>query len=247
MDKDSVKIAVLSDFHYSLEPNTACPERRGEYLPAILAAMVKKLNCEVKPDLVLIGGDLINFPDAPEAERLTAIIAEILSLLDMPYTVIRGNHDLEQEKFVKFFPFKKVTDIKFVRIVAFDDAETPGYNAVRSEADLKAMAEFADWDGIKLSFQHTPLLPQGKCIYNYDNAEEIFEVMLKNNYCGAISGHYHEGIKLFSADKLQFFVQNALCESPFGATLLEISREGIISADEIIPPCRGMHATVVRR
>ena len=125
-----------------------------------------------------------------------------------------------------------------MRIVAFDDAETPGYNAVRSEADLKAMAEFADWDGIKFSFQHTPLLPIGKCIYNYDNAEEIFDVMRKNNYRGSIAGHFHDGIELFEENSLQFFVQSALCEKPFSSTLLTISPKGITHIDEIKITCK---------
>ena len=78
-----IKIVFFSDLHYSLFPNTACPERRGEYMPALLAKLVKKLNSSVKPDLVLVGGDLINFPEAEEAERLTSIISDILYFLPL--------------------------------------------------------------------------------------------------------------------------------------------------------------------
>ena len=189
--------------------------------------MVKKLNREIVPDLVLVGGDLINFPQADEAERLTGMIADILSLLDMPYTVIRGNHDIKQPEFIKYFPFKQITDVGFVRIVAFDDMETPGYNACRSQADLAIMEKFADWDGVKFSFQHTPLLPEGTCICNYDNSTEILELMRKNNYCGTLSGHIHEGVELFERAGLQFLVQTALCEAPFAASVLTVSRNGI--------------------
>ncbi len=234
MARDLVKIVFISDLHYSLFPNSACPERRGEYMPSILAKTVKKINAEVKADLLLVGGDLINFPEAEEAERLTSIIAEILSLADMECTVIRGNHDIPQERFVKYFPFKEVTDIDFVRIVAFDDAETPNYNANRSLSDLKRMRKNAEFDGVKFLFQHTPLLPRERCIYSYDNAKEILQLMSELNYRGALSGHFHQGIELFEENNLQFFVQSALCESPFAASLLTISENGIECVEKIV-------------
>ena len=233
MNENTVKIAIISDLHYALLPNTACPERRGHEMVQILNDTVRKLNEKVKPDLVLIGGDLINFPDADEAEDLTKKLAEILSDLNMEYTVIRGNHDIEQAKFVKYFPFKEITDAGFVRIVAFDDREMPGYNAERSEKDLERMIEAVkNFDGVALSFQHTSLSPEGTCIYSYVNTDEILSIMRENGYRGALSGHYHSGIELFEEKQLQFFVQSALCEAPFVGSLLTISRDGIIKVEK---------------
>ena len=234
MGKNEIKVAFLSDLHYALLPNKFCPERRGEFMPSILAKLVKKLNDEVKPDLVICGGDVINFPEAEEAERLTQISAEILSLLDMPHIAIRGNHDLVQEKFTEYFPFHPVYDIDFVRFVIFDDAERPGYNAVRSRSDLLRMEKSAeDFDGVLFSLQHVPLVPAGSCIYGYENSSEILDLMKEKNYRGALSGHFHEGMKLFEQNGIQFLVQSALCESPFAASLLCIDRYGISSVSEI--------------
>lgn len=227
MDKNVVKVAILSDLHYALMPNLACPERCGDKMNLILSNTVELLNSEEQLDLVLVGGDLINFSEAEEAEELTQTLAKILSKLKMPYTVIRGNHDLPKEKFEKIFPFKAITDVDFVRIVAFDDKETPNYNAERSEADLQRMKEAANFDGVVFSFQHTSLTPKGSCIYSYDNTDKILSVMRENSYRGALSGHFHEGIELFEEDNLQFLVQSALCEKPFAMTLLSISRNGI--------------------
>ncbi len=233
MKENIVKIAFISDLHYALLPNTACPERRGHEMVQILSDTVKKLNEKVKPDLVLVGGDLINFPDAEEAENLTEKLAEILSELSMEYTVIRGNHDIVQERFVKYFPFKEITDVGFVRLVSFDDREMPGYNAERSEKDLKRMVEAVkNFDGVALSFQHTSLSPEGTCIYSYVNTDEILSIMRENGYRGALSGHYHNGIELFEENQLQFFVQSALCESPFVGSLLSISRDGIAKVEK---------------
>lgn len=251
MSKETLKIAFISDLHYALQPDDDCPEigdlrqaappkegcwpeRRGEFIPSLLPALIKKFNREIKPDLVLVGGDLINLPQSAEAERLTSILADTLSLLDMPYMVIRGNHDIEQERFVKYFPFKPFIDVDFVRIVAFDDEETPGYNAVRSAEDLQRMRDLADFDGIKFSFQHTPLMPQDRCVYYYNNADEILDLMTKCNYTGTLSGHFHNGIKPCRENGLQYFVQSALCEVPFNASVLHVSRQGIEKVDYLV-------------
>ena len=78
----NIRLALFSDLHYAAMPNAACPRRRGEYIPALLAAAVRKLNRELKPDLVLCGGDLINFPAAEDSLVLTRNLAGILGLLD---------------------------------------------------------------------------------------------------------------------------------------------------------------------
>lgn len=228
MGNGEVRIVFLSDLHYALQANLLCPKRKGEYSPSLLAGLVKKINWEIKPDLVLCGGDIINFPEAEEAGRLTEIMADILALCNMPCVVVRGNHDIVRDDFNRYFPFSEITDAGFVRIVAFDDEECPGYNARRSQSDIQRMIQAAEnFDGVLFSFQHVPLLPEGRCVFGYENAGEIFEVMRRNNYRGTLSGHYHRGIELFTDESLQFFVQSALCEEPFSASLLTIDRHGI--------------------
>jgi len=231
MAEKEITIAFISDLHYSSTRNLACPNRRGEYIPALLAAAVKYLNRIARPDLVLCGGDLINNPAGEDADQQTAVLAGILGLLDVPCLTIRGNHDLPQEKFIRHFPFQATADAGFVRIVAFDDPELPGYNAFRTEKDLGRIKQAADgWDGILFSFQHTPLLPPGKCIYGYENAEETLAMLKVSGYRGTLSGHYHAGKLLTEENGLQYYVQSALCEPPFIGTLLRIGRQGIVSA-----------------
>lgn len=240
-DPDTVRIAFFSDLHYASRPNRLIPERRGECAPALLARLVRVLNREIRPDLTLCGGDLINFPRARDARRLTAALAEILSLLEMPCTVIRGNHDLPARAFTRYFPFRPITDVGFVRVVAFDDPERPGYNAVRTAADTARMREAAaGWDGLLLSFQHTPLLPPGKCIVNYENADELIRNMKSWGYRAAISGHYHEGVPPESGNGLRFFVQSAFCEAPFAFTVIHAARDGSIRFQRVCPDVHGI-------
>ena len=232
--KQNIRLALVSDLHYAATANTMCPRRRGEYIPALLAAMVRKLNRELKPDLVLCGGDLINFPAAEDALTLTRNLAGILGLLDMPLVTIRGNHDLSSAEFTGIFPFRSIVDIGSVRIVSFSDPELPGFHALRTEDDLKRMEQAAaGWNGLLFSFQHVPLLPQGRCIYEYQNAEDILSLMRNCGYRGSISGHYHGGIPLFEENGLQFLVQSAMCESPFAVSLVDIDGNGIAGVETI--------------
>lgn len=232
MTEKEVTVALISDLHYSAGRNVLAPARRGEYIPLLLAGVVKYLNRTVRPDLVLCGGDLINCPAAEDADRLTGILAGMLGLLDMPCLVIRGNHDLPREKFTRHFPFRPTADAGFVRIVAFDDPEVTGFVSRRTPEDLERMKKAAEgWDGVLFSFQHVPLLFPGRCIYGYENAPETLSLLRESGYRGTLSGHHHEGIPLTEEGGLQFFVQTALCEPPFAGTLLRIGRNGIISAE----------------
>ena len=232
MREAEITVAFISDLHYSPDRNLACPDRRGEYIPALLAGTVKHLNRVVRPDLVLCGGDLINDPAAENAERLTGILAGILGLLDMPCLVIRGNHDLPLEKFTRYFPFEPTVDAGFVRIVAFDDPELTGFTSFRTPEELDRMKRAAEsWDGLLFSFQHVPLLPPGRCIYGYENASEAISLLKESGYRGTLSGHHHEGMPTTEEDGLQFMVQSAMCEAPFLGTLLRIGRKGILAAE----------------
>lgn len=238
MESRNIRIAFMSDLHYSPFPNLACPSRMGHKILQKLEWVVGELNQNIKPDLVLCGGDLINDPKAENAEQLLRELAERFETLKMPCTVIRGNHDPEQEIFTKYFPFHPVSDCSFVRILAFDDVETPGYNAVRTPGDLERMKkDLASWKGICLSLQHTPLTVKGNCVFGYDNAPEILEILKESNCCGTLSGHYHKGEALYEKESLQFFVQSALCEAPFHFSLLEITEgTGITSVKEYAVP-----------
>lgn len=230
---DQIRIAFVSDLHYALTPNKACPNRMGHKIPELLDRFVEKLNREIKPHLVLCGGDLINDPEAANAETLLQTLQEKFSRLEMPCCVIRGNHDPAQEIFTKYFPFHETFDVGFVRIVSFDDPEQPGYNALRTEKDLLRMKEAAgNRDRVIFTFQHTPLTPPGECIFSYTNADEILQLMKEISCRGTLSGHYHKGMALHEKDSLQFLVQSAFCENPFSFTLLEVKRSGIISAEQ---------------
>ena len=75
--------------------------------------------------------------------------------------IIPGNHDGDPQAFFSVFGTpQKHLDIAGVRFAAFVDEERPGWNAFRSEHDLRGMKELrAGFDGPIVALQHVPLFP----------------------------------------------------------------------------------------
>lgn len=227
----SIKIAVISDLHYSAEPNPLIPKRRGELSAILLLRAVHRFNRFIKPDIVLVAGDLINDPTAPDAGKLSEELRDILSLLQMPSLIIPGNHDLKGEEFYRIFPRPELfTDIGNVRFVAFDDPETPGYNATRTPQDIEIMRRARDgWRGQLVSVQHVPLVPPHAAPYNYDNADELLKIFGECGYTASVSGHFHNGLEPIRHGGTTLLTAAAGCETPFPYYVVEIDDAGHVS------------------
>lgn len=230
----SIKAAIISDLHYSTQPNPAIPKRRGELAAALLQRAVHRFNRFIKPDIVLVTGDLIDQPGAPDARPLSAELRDILALLQMPYIVIPGNHDLKNSEFYRIFPRPaEFTDIGNVRFVSFDDPETPGYNARRTPPDIELMRRArAGWRGHLVSVQHVPLLPRHIPPYNYDNAEELLEIFVECGYTASVSGHFHDGLPPLPHGSTTLITAAAACETPFPYYIMDIADDGKVSVTQ---------------
>lgn len=230
------KVAVLTDLHFSRSANPVLPNRKGEFADILLLRAIHRLNRHIKPDLVFIGGDLINFPDSEDRLELLAELKKTIDLIQAPAIVIRGNHDPEKDAFESVMGKQTdFIDINGIRFVAFDDPEEPGYNSRRTKDDLARMRKLgAEFAGPLVSLQHVPLFPKqaGVCPYNYTNADEIVEIMHETNYVAALSGHYHAGFELPAYEGISYFTGGALCEKPFGYTLIEINDDGTIACEK---------------
>jgi 3',5'-cyclic AMP phosphodiesterase CpdA len=93
---------------------------------ALSAAVTAVLGLEPRPHAVLVSGDLVNDPRAPEYER----VAELLAPLPMPVHLLAGNHDhaaLIREHFPTEYstgadgePFRYSTAVGDLRLIACD-------------------------------------------------------------------------------------------------------------------------------
>lgn len=230
------RIAVISDLHFAHQINTACPGRHGEYADIFLLRAIHRFNRYIKPDAVVVAGDLINFPDDADAGALLLQLKAYLDKLQMPYIVIPGNHDPLPEKFYQYFPEQKeITDVGDMRFVSFMDEEVPGYNAHRSDNDFAKMRKAAqDWNGKLIAVQHVPVGYPGEhdCFYNYTNAPEVMKALEECHYDLCIAGHEHAGLPVKKYGGTTFVTAPGLCESPFRYLVLDLDGKGNVAVQE---------------
>ncbi|MCF6177252.1 MAG: metallophosphoesterase [Victivallaceae bacterium] len=225
-----MKLAVIADLHFFRQGNIQIPERVGQFADIFLLKAVKRLNRYIKPDLVFIGGDLINDADDANAASMLEELKQIIDLIECPVIVIPGNHDLPEEQFYQIFkrPAEAV-DINGIRFLPFIDREQPEYNAVRSQQDLAKMRQLAGaFDGPVVSLQHVPLFQSGTApsSYNYTNSDGIITAMRASGVMLAVSGHYHDGYDVVTFDGVQSITAPACCETPFQFMEIDIDKSG---------------------
>jgi histidinol phosphatase-like PHP family hydrolase len=232
-----MRIAIISDLHFSRNPSGPNAGRVGKFADIFLLRAVHRLKRFLRPDIVFIGGDLLDDPAAPDAAALLLELKNILSILDMPVITIPGNHDPAPEAFYRIMPRPPdYLDVCGCRFITFpDDPQTAGWNALREPAELARMKRLAvSFTGPLVSLQHVPLFPAGTCDcpYNYDNSSEIIGALLDSRVTLAISGHYHRGFQISSHEGLSSIIAPALCESPFRFLTLDLDNNGKVVRTE---------------
>lgn len=214
-----LKIAAIADTHYAIEDLDITYKRRRAIADILLLRTVHRLKRFIRPDIVLLLGDLVDSGSGTNAIEEHKRIKEIIDLLECPVLVIPGNHDGDIDAFYSVYPRPPETlDINDVRLVTFIDPEEPHYNAHRTEADIGRMTQAREgWDGPIVSIQHVPLFSPGTSPspYHYLNADELWSIFEENNYTLSISGHYHAGDDQIGRDAGKAVIVPALCESPF--------------------------------
>lgn len=213
----NIKIAVITDLHFSYNDIDVPQRGMGRHADLLLLRIIRKLNNQIHPDIVLLAGDIIDIDF--KAKELYISLKEILKGLDSQYIIIPGNHD-SREKFYNVFKAPPTfLDVKGFRIISFDDPELPGFNAVRVPNSLSRMQNCAmNFEGPIISLQHVPLIESSKnpCREHYTNADEIIAIIRDINGGITISGHAHKGVDgVIGNDKIYSIVVPSLCDFPF--------------------------------
>ncbi len=231
----TTKFVLISDIHFDKQVNLTCPNRKGQYADVLLLRAIHRINRYIKPDAVIIAGDLINRPNDPDAFKLLEELREITDLLEPPSIVIPGNHDPSPEIFYQTFDDPgDYVDVNGCRVVIFWDRETPGYNAVRSKTDLERLSAMRqDFSGPLITLQHVPVFPPDTtaCPYNFDNAPEVLSSMKYAGVALSLAGHFHEGFTLDTDKYGRLVTGPALCEYPFSYYVIELDNSGNISTN----------------
>jgi calcineurin-like phosphoesterase family protein len=216
------KIAVIADLHFSYN-KVEIAQRIGHCADTFLAQAIQKFNCSIKPDIVLLAGDLLD--NSFKSRLLYNKLKEVLKSLEAPFIVIPGNHDTQQDFYEEFGELPDYVDINGFRIIPFDDPELPGFHAVRNAKDLARLQKNAsEFDGPVISLQHVPLIEAAKnpCREHFTNADEIIAMIRNINGGITISGHAHAGVEgTINNDNVHSIVVPAFCETPFKYMIID--------------------------
>ncbi len=228
----SLKIAVITDLHYSSSPLAHISYRKGELANEFLLKTIDIINNTIKPDITVVLGDLLNDGNKDDALDLLKTLKQSINTLDSKVIVLRGNHDPVQEEFTKIMgDLVDFVDINGVRLIPFADKDEAGANASRSEYDIDRMCRLSsDFSGQIVFLQHVPLFPKELItgFYNYTNADKLlYEIARLPNPTLTLAGHEHAGMKMVKSGKDSFVAAPGLCEEPFQFMVVEIDKNNI--------------------
>ena len=220
----NIKIAVISDVHDS-------PDNRK--MEKYFADVLLLLKTEIKPDVLLITGDLVHLP---EYTGLLKNLKALLDKADFPVIVLPGNHDPKAEEFYKIFdPAPDYLDVAGLRIVPFHDDEfIKGAKARRRPGDLDRMRNL-DENKPTVLVQHVSLFGNdgALCPFNYENADDIFAAAKGKNIVLSVSGHFHQGYPAEYYSDFPTVSVPAFCDAKAPVSVFEFSPKGVLLSHQL--------------
>jgi 3',5'-cyclic AMP phosphodiesterase CpdA len=225
------RLAILSDFHCERDKPDGDP-----LMDHLLAEAVQRLNTRIKPDVVLIPGDVVQNPEDLELLRS---VKQVLDNLDCPYLAIPGNHDAAPEIFYTVFddpgPRRDVAGVRFLR---FLDPEAEGYCATRPASGIERMHRCREdgFDGKIIALQHVAVMPPEAIDtpYYYLNASDIIAAMETSRIDLALGGHVHDASDIIESGGARYLSAGMLGEPPHPYTLIDIQGETFSSRVEFL-------------
>lgn len=223
-------LLAVSDLHYTgFARQTLQPAMtRGELGRILLRKVFLRLaHLNVKPDLVVVLGDLIADGRDREAENDLIALHSELTRTGIPFLVVPGNHDQGCERMKDLFDIcpglHKYGDYGFI---VYEDMYAEAHTTTRSEQDLIVTKQIAkDNPSLPLiALQHAPIYPPIKSLYPYrpTNASEIMDSFQENNIVLSLSGHYHKGQSLRINEGVYYHTVPSLVEEAFPFSLIRL-------------------------
>lgn len=195
-----MKILCVSDLHYVSEKEyRVIPKGKYSYGFEFLKRVLQREKQNI--DLIILPGDFVDNPDNPFSVCDFEKIVEELENLSIPFLLVKGNHDIEKEKFLKVG--KKYTQpfiLKDYIFYPFHDEYREDNVCFRRKEELENFEKFCKENPGKkvIAIQHNLVFPELNLTYPYniENGSEILRYYKKNKVFLSISGHYHPGLPL---------------------------------------------------
>lgn len=223
-----MRIAHISDLHlrHHLPGTAEIPTRLSRQMPGYFAQALDQIQ-RYTPDLLVLSGDLLDFPfegmDDPLLQSAgladLRLIAGLLAPLRIPQVVVPGNHD-HPALVEHLFPAGdgEIT-VGGYRILAFRDHEGPHHVPQRTGSERQRFfSALADRDSLpQVQVQHYVVWPERNAEYphTYGEGAAMREAIIASGSVRLVlSGHYHAGVPLFADKGVYFATVPAFAEAP---------------------------------
>ena len=243
-NKSDCKLVIFSDLHYApekpIENGSRIDRKLMHYAEPLLYKLIDKINNEIKPDMAINLGDLIeDFRDHDKDLVNIAYIWNILQGLKVQFYSITGNHDLramdsrvEVERIMGYKHSTFAVDLKGYHLVfiGLDVDNQKGLaeggiykTQFMAKQDLQWLKEDLDKNTLPcIVFAHFGIAEDDmkgnwwfeSCRFDavFGNRKEIKEILKKDkNLLAVFSGHQHWTKKLIE-DGIDYYVVGSLTE-----------------------------------
>lgn len=238
-----MKIAHISDLHLRKHQHGSSryEERLSRKVPGLLEKAMKQI-WEENPDILVVSGDLVDYPSGGAqasnvyelAKADLVLLLEILKKANCPLAVIHGNHDphVSVKEVFGHLPDDQV--INGHRIVCFSDHEWDAQGARRNGQEKEKFIRVLNDDDPtpQIHVQHYLLDPDIRDEYpfSYQDAEFLKQSINKSGRVRlALSGHYHQGVELFKKENIYYSVVPAFCQVPHPIRFYDIQGDTVYS------------------
>ena len=239
-----MRIAHISDLHlrHHLPGTAAVAARLSRVMPQRFAAALEQIRA-LSPDLLIISGDLLDYPmdalDDPvtqaQGRQDLELIAAMLQGLPFPLAVVHGNHDHPAliDEIFGYLPTDQI--VQGYRILAFRDDEGANHVPVRvGDAQTRFRAALDDTDSPpQIHVQHYVVWPERNEGYphTYGAGAQMHEaITASGKVCLVLSGHYHIGVPPFCEKGVWFSTVRGFTEAPHPFNIYDLkNNDGIIS------------------
>lgn len=209
-------------------------EQLSRAVPQLLERAMLRVR-EESPDLLVVSGDLLDFPfegiDSPAvlelAERDLRMMADLLAEAGCPYVIVQGNHDVPHlvRRVFGHIPVDRVID--GYRILCFSDHQASDLYPERLGRERERfLAALADATSLpQVHVQHYLIWPRRNASYPYTYREAGFllDSIVKSGLVRLVlSGHYHAGVPLTRIGGTFFATVPAFAEAPHPYWIYEL-------------------------
>lgn len=234
-----MRIAHISDLHlrHHLPGTAEIPTRLSRQMPVAFAQALGEIQTHT-PDLLVLSGDLLDFPfegmDDPLLQSAgladLRLIADLLAPLPFPQVIIPGNHDHPALVEHLFPAGDGELTVAGYRILAFLDQEGPQHVPQRTGSERRRfMAALADERSLpQVHVQHYVVWPERNADYPHtygDGAAMREAIIASGSVRLVLSGHYHPGVPLFVDKGVYFATVSAFAEDPHCFAIYDLGND----------------------